>query len=132
MKAAKHQPELTAAERALQEHLEQYAEPTQPVTWQDISARKGTSVGVGKARRSRWPLWLAPVAAAAAVAWLWVLQPQQITQPDRYDTPMLLASNYSLDAIDRQLQQAYIRGADEAQINALWQQREQLTAQEIN
>ncbi|MFC0445125.1 hypothetical protein ACFOD1_09170 [Pseudidiomarina halophila] len=130
MKAAKHQSELTAAERALQERLKDYAEPIQPVTWQEISARQQATI-VDQTPRRRWPLWLAPVAAAAAVAWLWVLQPQQITQPTVYDTPMLLASNYSLDALDRQLQQAYIQNADEARINELWQQRERLTAQEI-
>lgn len=130
MKAAKHQSQLTAAERALQERLKDYAEPIQPVTWQEISARQEAAIA-DQAPRRRWPLWLAPVAAAAAVAWLWVLQPQQITQPTVYDTPMLLASNYSLDALDRQLQQAYIQNADEAQITALWQQRERLMAQEI-
>ncbi|MDN7127109.1 hypothetical protein [Pseudidiomarina terrestris] len=130
MKADKQAPELTAAERALQQRLEHYAEPARPVTWQELSARQTARSGTTP-RPRRWPLWLTPLAAAAAVAWFWVVQPQQLLPVPVSDTPMLLASNYSLDAIDRQLQQAYIQGADEAKINALWQRREQLTTQEI-
>lgn len=60
MKAAKHQSQLTAAERALQERLKDYAEPIQPVTWQEISARQEAAIA-DQAPRRRWPLWLAPL-----------------------------------------------------------------------
>ncbi len=129
MTTTKQRPELSAAERVLQAQLERCAEPAAPVTWQELQAkRQSTTI----AKRKIWSLWLTPFAVAAAVAWLWVLQPQQMLTPVTNPTPMLLASNYSLDALDRQIQQAYLQGADEKRIQQLWQQRERITGQETH
>lgn len=107
---------LTPAEQQLKQRLQQWAEQEaadKPLTWQPgwLPARQ---------QPSRWR-WLAPGAVAAAIGWFW-LAPG--TSPEPGQPPMLLADNYQLDAIDKQLQQAYLISADQQHINDLWQQRE--------
>ena len=122
---------LSPSEKLLRERLKAQAEPLQPVTWQELTARQETAIKPAQPARSKAvALWLTPFAAAAAVAWLMVVQPLSTNGQARPQTPMLLAGNYQLESIDRQIQQAYLRGADDATISALWQQREVLTAQE--
>ncbi|RUO62109.1 hypothetical protein [Pseudidiomarina insulisalsae] len=120
---------LSSTEQLLKQHLVNAAEPDRPLSWQEVAAQLPPE-RQPRRRQWRWPLWFAPLAAAAAVAWVMVLQPQPTLQHAPDMTPMLLASNYSLDAVDQQIQQAYLKGADEAEIAILWQRRAELTAQE--
>lgn len=121
---------LSPVERALGERLQANAEPERPLQWQDLAGKLGPAHAVK--RKRRWTVWLTPVAVAAAVAWLVVVQPNTSSPAVHEPQPMLLAGNYSLDAIDKQLQNAYLEGADAAEIDALWQRRETLTAQETS
>ncbi len=120
---------LSPTEQVLEQRLRATAKPDKAVAWNELAERLGPAHGTPK---KRWPLWLAPVGIAAAVAWLMVLQPQATLQPETTPSPMLLAGNYSLDALDRQLQRAYLDGADAAEIEALWQRRAALTGQETS
>ena len=130
MNPTSQQP-LSASEVALRERLLANAEPVKPLSWQELSQRQAVAGAISQPRRAkRAALWLTPFAVAAAVAWLMVIQPLSMTTPATPHTPMLLAGNYQLDHIDQQIQQAYLRGADDATIAALWQRREMLAAQE--
>ena len=126
MKQHRTEHELSAAEQVLRQRLQTQAEPERAVQWQELASQLGPTARVKTSRR--WSLWLAPVAIAATVAWLAVLQPQATVQPQPVASPMLLAGNYSLDSLDKQLQRAYLNGADNATIEALWQRRAALTA----
>lgn len=114
---------LTPAEQQLKQRLQHWAEQEaadKPLEWQAgwLPARKQPSV---------WR-WLAPGALAAAIGWFWLVP---ATTPNVAQPPMLLADNYQLDAIDRQLQQAYLISADQQHIDALWQQRKAAAADQI-
>lgn len=130
MKQHPTERKLSPAEQVLQQQLNTSAEPERPVQWQELQDKLGPAL---KAQtKVRWPLWLAPVAVAATVAWLMLLQPQTTLPVQTPNTPMLLAGNYNLDALDKQLQRAYLEGADPAEIDALWQRRAALTGEETS
>lgn len=130
MKQHPTERKLSPAEQVLQQQLNTSAEPERPVQWQELQDKLGPAL---KAQtKVRWPLWLAPVAVAATVAWLMLLQPQTTSPVQTPNTPMLLAGNYNLDALDKQLQRAYLEGADPAEIDALWQRRAALTGEETS
>ncbi|HET8816483.1 MAG TPA: hypothetical protein VFM61_03435 [Pseudidiomarina sp.] len=116
----------TPAEQALKARLEQWVELQQSelsLRWQDIQPRSTL------APHRQW-LWLAPIATAAAVAWF-VVAPLTPTAPAMQPVPpMLLADNYTLDALDQRIQAAYLQGAAPHQIDALWQERAYLQAKE--
>ncbi|KFZ32094.1 hypothetical protein IDSA_05330 [Pseudidiomarina salinarum] len=107
--------QLTPAEQQLKQRLQQWAEQEtadKPLSWE---------AGWLPARRQPSPWrWLAPGAVAAAIGWFWLVPG---TAPDPAQPPMLLADNYQLDAIDKELQQAYLISADQQHIDSLWQQR---------
>lgn len=130
MKQHPTERKLSPAEQVLQQQLNTSVEPERPVQWQELQDKLGPAL---KAQtKVRWPLWLAPVAVAATVAWLMLLQPQTTSPVQTPNTPMLLAGNYNLDALDKQLQRAYLEGADPAEIDALWQRRAALTGEETS
>lgn len=120
--------ELSATEQVLEQRLQAMATSERPLEWHELSAK----LGPAHRPKRHWSLWLAPAAAAATVAWLMLIQPQATMAPQVQQSPMLLAGNYSLDSLDRQLQRAYLDGADEAEIDALWQRRAALTVQETS
>lgn len=122
---------LNPTEEVLEQRLRAAAQPARNLTWGELSQQLDATISSRSGKR-RWPLWLAPVGIAAAVAWLIVLQPSTTLQQETPPKPMLLAGNYSLDALDKQLQRAYLNGADPAEIDALWQRRALLTSQEIS
>lgn len=80
--------------------------------------------------RRRKPLGFAVAAGVlAAVILVWSIQPQHSNiQPNE---AMLLVDNYSLDALDKRIQQAILRGESASQIDQLWQQRAQLLGQGV-
>lgn len=130
MKQHPTERKLSPAEQVLQQQLNTSVEPERPVQWQELQDKLGPAL---KAQtKVRWPLWLAPLAVAATVAWLMLLQPQTTSPVQTPNTPMLLAGNYNLDALDKQLQRAYLEGADPAEIDALWQRRAALTGEETS
>lgn len=130
MKQHPTERKLSPAEQVLQQQLNTSAEPERPVQWQELQDKLGHAL---KAQtKVRWPLWLTPVAVAATVAWLMLLQPQTTLPVQTPTPPMLLAGNYNLDALDKQLQRAYLEGADPAEIDALWQRRAALTGEETS
>lgn len=114
------------AEQALKARLEEWVDQQQSeltLRWQDIQPRSTLS------KHRQW-LWFAPLATAAAVAWF-VLAPLTPTSTTLEPIPpMLLADNYALDALDQRIQQAYLRGAEPQDIDALWQERAYLQAKE--
>lgn len=120
--------ELSAAEQVLEQRLQATATPERPLEWHELSAK----LGPAHRPKPHWSLWFAPAAVAATVAWLMLIQPQTTMAPQVQQSPMLLAGNYSLDALDKQLQRAYLDGADDTEIDALWQRRAALTAQETS
>ncbi|MDX1525358.1 MULTISPECIES: hypothetical protein [Idiomarinaceae] len=71
---------------------------------------------------ARWPWLLLPTAAT--LAWFWLAGPyhQQMipaTAPASSQQPMLLAADYQLETMDRQIQQAVLAEADSATIEQL-------------
>lgn len=122
--------QLSPVERQLRAKLATTTEVEKPLTWQQLSAELPTPIAP---RKGRWAaMGLTSLAVAAAAAWLVVIQPSSntIVPVEVPSQPMLLAGNYTLDHVDQKLQQAYLQGADQAQIDALWQQRKLLTVQE--
>lgn len=107
-------------EKALKErwlnHVDQQAQDID-LSWQHFQPSKLT--------RKRWYVAAAIAMMVGYAGW----QAQQPLQPAVTPTsnPMLLADNYALTALDRRIQQALLRGADESTLADLWQQRAQLT-----
>jgi len=122
----------TQNERHLQQQWQQYAEQQAQnisLSWSDVSSQKA-------AGRPRF-YWLSAAALMLTVTLGWWLRhdfsPNNplFTQEESH-TPMLLAQNYQLDALDQRIQRAYVQGASNDEIAALWQQREQLTRSTTN
>lgn len=114
-------------EQALQQrwhkHVDEQAD-TIELTWQQVAPKPPL------AAQRLW--WLATAAAfVIAVSYIGWQQPSPI--PERglatpLEQPMLLADNYRLTLLDKQIQQALLRGADTATLDNLWQQRAQLAS----
>ncbi|EKE77392.1 hypothetical protein [Gallaecimonas xiamenensis] len=82
-----------------------------PVLWQNIAA-------ASPARRRYWP-WLGTAAALVLAA---------VVMLPRTEAPLANeAGPYELQAQDRQLQLAYLNDASPAELDRLWQARQQLT-----
>lgn len=84
------------------------------------------------------PMWLTAAAFVMAIAVTWWLSFLPVpdtsktsiagvpASPSNEVTPMLLAANYRLDALERRIQQAYLQGASDAELQQLWQQHQAL------
>lgn len=84
------------------------------------------------------PMWLTAAAFVMAVAVTWWLSFLPVpdtsktsiadvpASPSNEVAPMLLAANYRLDALERRIQQAYLQGASDAELQQLWQQHQAL------
>lgn len=84
------------------------------------------------------PMWLTAVAFVMAVAVTWWLSFLPVPEsseasiagapasPSNEVAPMLLAANYRLDSLERRIQQAYLQGASDAELQQLWQQHQAL------
>lgn len=84
------------------------------------------------------PMWLTAAAFLMAIGVTWWLSFLPISEsvqtgiagvpaaPSAEETPMLLAANYRLDALERRIQQAYLQGASDAELQQLWQQHQAL------
>ena len=84
------------------------------------------------------PMWLTAVAFVMAIAVTWWLSFLPVPEsseasiagapasPSNEIAPMLLAANYRLDSIERRIQQAYLQGASDAELQQLWQQHQAL------
>ncbi len=114
-------------ELALQEQLTQWSEEKTAeieLHWNQVNPLQRTD------KRWRWAWLLAPVAAV----WLWQVIPTQApvyAPPAALDsTPMLLAGNYSLDRLDRQIQHALVYGDDEQKLQQWLKLRQSLQLQE--
>lgn len=112
-------------EKVLQQRWHQHVDKQADriaLSWQQVQPRKA---------KSHW--WLASaallIASVSYVTWQTPKQPLETT-PTATAQPMLLVDNYSLTVIDNRIQQAILRGADNATLTQLWQQREQLTHEE--
>ncbi|RZQ57094.1 hypothetical protein CWI82_07450 [Pseudidiomarina tainanensis] len=85
------------------------------------------------------PMWLSAAALVMTIGITWWLSflpvptvdDSSVVDDSRVPTdssqPMLLASNYRLDALERRIQQAYLQGASEVELAQLWQQHQALT-----
>lgn len=83
------------------------------------------------------PYWLTAAAVVLGISALWWVSQAPFggaadsafadaaTPPP--PPPMLLASNYHLDALERRLQQAYLQGANDAELEQLWAHYHALT-----
>ncbi|MBR9907928.1 MAG: hypothetical protein GYB30_07720 [Gammaproteobacteria bacterium] len=114
-------------EQALQQrwhkHVDEQAN-TIELAWQQIAP---------KPQPISQRLWWLATAAALVVAVTYLGWQQQPPSPARsvatnLEQPMLLADNYRLTQLDKQIQLALLRGADTATLDSLWQQRAQLTS----
>lgn len=84
------------------------------------------------------PMWLTAAAFVMTVAVTWWLSFLPVPEssktniagvpasPSNEVAPMLLAANYRLDALERRIQQAYLQGASDAELQQLWQQHQAL------
>ncbi|MBY6062775.1 hypothetical protein [Pseudidiomarina sediminum] len=125
-----HDKQLSPVEQQLKAQLEANTAVTQPLSWQQLSDTLPQPLATHK---KPWGWFgLSSLAVAAAAAWLVVIQPSPAPLNPAMEAtqPMLLAGNYTLDYVDQKLQQAYLHDADQAHIDALWQQRKLLTVQE--
>lgn len=84
------------------------------------------------------PMWLSAAALVMTIGitwWLSFLPMSTVDEssivggslaPSERLQPMLLASNYRLDALERRIQQAYLQGASDIELEQLWQQHQAL------
>lgn len=114
-------------EQALQQrwhkHVDEQAN-TIELAWQQIAP---------KPQPATQRLWWLATAATLVVALTYLGWQQQPSRPERslaapLEQPMLLADNYRLIQLDKQIQQALLRGADTATLDNLWQQRAQFAS----
>ncbi|SDB11252.1 hypothetical protein SAMN02927930_00439 [Pseudidiomarina indica] len=83
------------------------------------------------------PYWLTAAAVVLGVSAVWWVQltPFEAATDSAFadvatpppPPPMLLAGDYHLDALERRLQQAYLQGANEAELAQLWAHYHALT-----
>ncbi|CUA84943.1 hypothetical protein [Pseudidiomarina woesei] len=107
-----------ALQRRWNKHVEQHSDSIE-LTWQQV---KPSSPGRAWALASA----AAVVVAVSYIGWQFHAQPNA-GPAAASDTPMLLANNYTLAALDERIQLALLHGADEATLEYLWQQRALLT-----
>lgn len=114
-------------EQALQQrwhkHVDEQAN-TIELAWQQIAP---------KPQPATQRLWWLATAATLVVALTYLGWQPQPSRPERslaapLEQPMLLADNYRLIQLDKQIQQALLRGADTATLDNLWQQRAQFAS----
>ncbi|RUO46738.1 hypothetical protein [Pseudidiomarina donghaiensis] len=110
-------------EKALQHrwnnHVEQQVDSIE-LTWQQVQPNDNPR------RVWKFATAAAIVVAVSYIGWHFHAQPNAGPSTGS-DAPMLLASNYTLAALDERIQLALLHGADEATLEYLWQQRALLT-----
>ncbi|RUO60920.1 hypothetical protein LG272_06590 [Pseudidiomarina marina] len=84
------------------------------------------------------PLWLTAAAFLMAIGLTWWLSFLPVPDSSKVEianvpassslevAPMLLAANYRLDVLERRIQQAYLQGASDAELEQLWAQHQAL------
>lgn len=128
----------TKYEQQLQQQWQQYvANEAEHVDIAFSSTQKSQSQRQFKSTMN--PMWLSAAAVVMAIGVTWWLSLMPATNdsdhqvadnalvPHEDRQPMLLAANYRLDNLERRIQQAYLQGASELELQQLWQQHQALT-----
>lgn len=127
---------MTNNERHLRQQWQQFVAQEAEQVSLEFDPNIANSAGASMPRFH--PLWLSAAAVVLGVGIVWWLTdvsnglaPQQesllLADAEPPAVPMLLASNYTVDALERRLQQAYLHGATESELTQLWAQYRALT-----